>query len=397
MRKTSRKRTSSVDVFPESVQDAMAEIRGKFGEDAVVSGEDLAQPHLRKFPFDIFALDAAIGGGVPRGRISLLWSKEFSAGKSTLALKVAASCQKRCRFCDHRISFRKSGAGTIHVKKPCKCGKNQPGVVVYADIEHTFDAAYARALGFDPDLALIIQPEYAEKGIDIMNAMLAADGVDLLICDSMAALTPTVEAEDGAGKWQQGLQARLNNKWMRAIVSAMNSLGASNDQKPAVILLNQGREKIGIMWGDPNTIPGGKGQKFAASVTIELTGSSVLRVNEKGQEVQKEGEVIGRTILWNVRKNKITGRMGMNGEFKLYNITNDRLNVKLGGVNNDEQILGFAKLFGLVEGAYSYGDVKGHGAVNFIAAAKEAKVWVKLKKEVANILVVSTTVAEEET
>ena len=394
---TAKKHASkTISVFRDGVEDVVAEIRTKYGADSIVAGDNQAQTHLRKFPIDVFALDAAIGGGVPRGRVTMLTSREYSAGKSTLAIKVAASCQKSCRHCDTRIVFRKIGADSIRVIKSCKCGKNQPGIVVYADIEHTFDAQYARALGFDPDLALILQPEYAEKGINIMNAVLASGDVDLIICDSLAALTPTVEAEDGAEKWQQGLAARLNNKWMRALTSAMNKLGASNEQKPAIIILNQGRDKIGVMWGDPSTLPGGKGQGFTASLVIELTGSSVIRMNESGVETKEKGEVIGRTVLWKVKKNKVTGRMGLVGEFKLYSITSDKYGTKLGAVNNEEQILGFAKIFGLVNGSYSYGDVKGQGAVKFIAAMKEAKQWVKLKREVANVLVVSTTVASED-
>ena len=395
--------SKSIAMFSPEIEEVLSQVRSKYGADAIISGANLGQSHLRRFALDVFALDQAIGGGIPRGRVSM-FTGEYSSGKTTLAIRAAASAQKKCRYCDTLMKYtvnagKKKEAVTLKVSKSCECGKNKPGVVVYVDIENTFDRNYAKLLGFDADLGLIVQPEYAEKGINIVVAMVESGEADLIVVDSIAALTPTVEAEEGSEKWQQGLAARLVNKFMRALISALSSLGSKNSQKPAILLINQKRLKIGVMYGNPETTPGGKGQEFTTSLIVDLIGSSAIRLNDKGEETKEKGEPVGRVVLWKVKKNKITGRMGMGGDFKLYNTTLPKWGITPGMVNNEEQILGYAKLYGLIEvrhgGRYAYDGITTQGVRNFLLALREQKKWFKLKKEVTRVHTTVATITEE--
>lgn len=396
-KKPAKVKPQSTNMFAPELLALVNKIRPKYGENSIVSGGELVNVQFRKMPTGVFELDTKIGGGLPRGRFTLIHGEESST-KTSLSVKVCAGAQKRCRFCDTRIKYtvelvEKRGEiePIIHVQKPCKCGKNKPGVVVYLDAEGTLNLDYARKLGMNPDIAYIIQPDYAEQGIDVADAMIRSGEVDVVVVDSIATLTPTVEITESIEKSQMGVAARLVNKALRKWLSGLNSLGPKCETKPAIILINQQREKLGVMFGETLALPAGKGQVFYAALRLELTGGKVIRVDESGRELETKGEIVGRNIRWRVRKNKINGRHSESGEFKYYTKNVPRFGLKVGGVNNEDQIVGFARTLGLVEmgggGNYSYGDVKGRGQPDFIANLKSAKQWNTLKKEVQTQLI----------
>ncbi|KKK80052.1 hypothetical protein LCGC14_2827350, partial [marine sediment metagenome] len=378
-------------VWSASTRTLIQEIRKKFGDDAIVRGSEVAQTQRIRIPTGIFALDAAVGGGIPKGRVTLV-TGGFSATKTSICLKIAAEAQKRCRYCMGLFKYEVlNEEGDIKIIRPCKCGESIPNMVIYADVEGTVDFYdYAPKLGFDPRIALVTQPDYAEQGIDVIDALVRSGDADLVIVDSIAALVPTTEIEKSAEKWQQGLGARLINKFCRKLSSGLNSLGARNMQKPAVVFINQERMMIGIMYGDPTVIPFGKGQEFTASLWIVLKAGKPIRMDERGRRLEQKGEVVGQTISWKVKKNKVSPGQGKTGLFDFITLTSKKLRIKTGDVDNREQILGYAKVLGVVEvsgGAhYSYQGTKGHGERKFIYALRKARKWNQFKRDVTRLI-----------
>jgi recombination protein RecA len=385
------KQSNVKNVWSAETLTLLKKIRKKFGEDAILRGSEVAQTHKVRIPTGIFALDAAVGGGIPKGRITLI-TGGFSATKTSLCLKIAAEAQKRCRYCMGIFRYEvMSDEGKIKILRPCRCGESIPNMVIFADVEGTVDFYdYAPKLGFDPRIALVTQPDYAEQGIDVVDALVRSGEADLVIVDSIAALVPTTEIEKSAESWQQGLGARLINKFCRKLSSGLNSLGARNMQKPAVVFINQERMTIGIMYGDPTVIPFGRGQTFTASLWVILKTGKPIRMDERGRRLEKQGEVVGQSINWRVKKNKVSPGQGRTGSYDFITLTSKKLRIKTGDVDNREQILGYAKVLGVVEvtgGAhYTYQDIKGHGERKFIYALRKARLWNQFKREVTRLI-----------
>lgn len=391
---TKRKRVKGSNiktVWSPATLTLLKQIRKKFGPDAILRASEIAQTQKIRIPTGIFALDAAIGGGIPKGRVTLI-TGGFSSTKTSICLKVAAEAQKRCRICMGLFKYDVlNDEGDIKIIRPCKCGESVPNMVIYADVEGTVDFYdYAPKLGFDPRIALVTQPDYAEQGIDVVDALVRSGEADLIVVDSIAALVPTTEIEKSAENWQQGLGARLINKFCRKLSSGLNSLGSKNMQKPAIVFINQERVTIGLMYGDPTVIPFGKGQEFTASLWIVLKAGKPIRMDERGRRLEKQGEVVGHNINWKIKKNKVSPGVGRTGSFEFITLTSKKLRIRTGDVDNREQILGYAKVLGVVEvtgGAhYSYQDIKGHGERKFIYALRKARLWNQFKRDVTQLI-----------
>jgi len=206
------------------------------------------------------ALDVALGvGGIPKGRITEIYGQE-SSGKTTLAYHVVAEAQK---------------AG---------------GIAAFVDAEHSVDPTYARQLGVDVDALLVSQPDTGEEALEIMDALIRSGAIDVVVLDSVAALVPKAEIEGDMGDSHMGLQARLMSQALRKLGG---SLSKSNT---AAIFINQIREKIGVMFGNPETTPGGRALKFWSSVRLEVRRIETLKVN---------GEAVGNRVKVKVAKNKV--------------------------------------------------------------------------------------------
>lgn len=239
---------------------ALAQIEKQFGRGAIVKLGEKPVLDVPVIPTGSLVLDMALGvGGIPRGRITEIFGQE-SSGKSTLAYHVVAEAQK------------------------------QGGVAAYIDAEHSVDADYARQLGVDVDALLVSQPDTGEEALEIMDALVRSGAVDIVVLDSVAALVPKAEIEGDMGDSHMGLQARLMSQALRKIG------GSLNKSNTAAIFINQIREKIGVMFGNPEVTPGGRALKFWSSVRLDVRRIETLKVS---------GEAIGTRVKVKVAKNKV--------------------------------------------------------------------------------------------
>ena len=237
-----------------------SQIEKQFGEGSLMK---LGSDQIRKIPSistGALAIDLALGiGGVPKGRVVEIYGPE-SSGKTTLSLHIAAEAQK---------------AG---------------GVAAFIDAEHALDPIYASALGVDVDELLVSQPDTGEQALEIANMLIDSEGVDIVVIDSVAALVPQAEIDGEMGQSHVGLQARLMSQALRKLTSSINKT------QTTVIFINQIREKIGVMWGSPETTSGGRALKFYASVRIDIRRIETLKVG---------AEMIGNRVRAKIVKNKV--------------------------------------------------------------------------------------------
>lgn len=290
----------------------------------------------RRIETGIMSFDLALGGGVPMGTIITL-KGEFSSGKSALAHRIGASFQRTCRNCGNPMfiwnEITQDGAEVV-----C-CDNPEPMRVVWFDAEGSYQNQWAERLGMNSDNTYVIRTEFAEQGIDVADAVIRSGECDLLVVDSVAALTPSVEIEQSSEKWQVGVHARLMNKAMRKWVSAQNAVGMSRVVPPTIILINQIRMKIGVMYGSPETSPGGKGIDFASSV--------ICKVKRKGFMEDKSGSApFGQDMEVVVQKNK-TAPPNRSCLFSLY--FRDSAPYYAGSSNLADQLVAIGEYWGLVE------------------------------------------------
>ena len=239
---------------------AIAQIEKNYGKGAIMKLNENQVTSVEVIPTGCLSVDLALGiGGLPRGRIIEIYGPE-SSGKTTLSLHVIAQAQK------------------------------MGGTVAFVDAEHALDPIYARNLGIDTDSLYISQPDNGEQGLDIAEALVRSGGVDVVVIDSVAALTPKAEIDGDMGDSQIGLQARLMSKALRILASVCNK------SKTCIIFINQLREKVGVMFGNPETTPGGKALKFYASIRLD-----VRRV----ESVKEGGELVVNHTKVKVVKNKL--------------------------------------------------------------------------------------------
>ena len=243
-----------------ALETAIAKIEKDYGKGTIMRLGDDISVNVEALSTGSLSLDLALGiGGVPRGRIIEIYGPEAS-GKTTLALHVVASAQK--------------------------CG----GDAAYIDVEHALEPAYARALGVDIDSLLISQPDTGEQALDIAESLVRSGAIDVLVIDSVAALIPRVELEGEVGDTVVGALARLMSQAMRRLA------GAISKNNCTVIFINQRRQKIGVMYGNPETTPGGLALKYYASVRIDVRRIETLKVG---------GEMVGNRTRAKVVKNKV--------------------------------------------------------------------------------------------
>lgn len=252
-----------------------------------------------RIPTGVFGLDYALGGGIPVGRVSLLCG-DRSSSKTTTALRIVGNAQKMCFTC-------------YKWKEQCKCGdKQRGGVAAIIEPEGVFDPDWAKAVGVDLDTLPLAQPEYSEQVIDIGEQLIRSKTVDVILLDSIAAMIPADELEKSSEEWQQGLAARLNNKCWRKWQAAMNEVYRETDIPVTIILINQLRLKIGVMYGNPEVKPGGKGQDFVTSVEVKLAGGQYDFENAKEKDVAPNSVA----LRYKVEKNK-TGPAKIEGEYEM--------------------------------------------------------------------------------
>ena len=243
-----------------ALQSALADLTKRFGDGAIVRLGDAAHLQVATIPTGSLAVDIALGaGGIPRGRVTEIYGPE-SSGKTTLCLHTIAEAQKR------------------------------DGICAFIDMEHALDPAYAARIGVDIDNLYISQPDTAEQALDIAEALVRSGALDVVVLDSVAALVPRAELEGEMGDTHVGLQARLMSQALRKLS------GAIKQSNTAMLFTNQLREKIGVMFGNPETTTGGRALKFYASVRLDI---------RRIQSIKAGGEVVGNRTRVRVTKNKI--------------------------------------------------------------------------------------------
>lgn len=245
----------------EALAAAMKQIEKDFGKGSIMRlGDDKSRMDINAVSTGILPLDIALGiGGLPRGRITEIYGPE-AGGKTTVALHMIAEVQR------------------------------QGGTAAFIDAEHALDPMYAKKLGVDVDNLLISQPDTGEQGLDIAEALIRSAAIDMVVIDSVAALVPKSEIEGEMGDSNVGLHARMMSKAMRKLTAIIGKTGT------AVVFINQVREKVGIMFGNPETTTGGRALKFYSSVRLEV---------RKGEPIKQGAEIIGNRVKIKVAKNKV--------------------------------------------------------------------------------------------
>ncbi len=300
--KTTRKASDSAT----TIKDTIAQIKTKFGDDAIMKLGDKPKVDVNVIPTGSIGLDAALGvGGMPRGRIIEIFGPE-SSGKTTLSLHVIAEAQK------------------------------MNGVCAFIDAEHAMDPEYSKRLGVRIDELLISQPDTGEQALEIVESLVRSGKIDVIVIDSVAALTPKDEIEGDMGAHHVGKQARLMSQALRKLTSIVSKT------KTVVIFINQIRMQIGVMFGNPETTPGGKALKFYTSVRLDIRRIAQIK---KGEEIMG-----GRTRV-KVVKNKVAAPFKQTEFDLMYNE----------GISREGEIIALGEKYGIMTKSgtsYSYKEEK---------------------------------------
>lgn len=288
-----------------ALEAALAQIEKKFGKGSVMTFSSDAVKTVEAIPSGSLSLDIATGiGGIPRGRVTEIYGPE-SSGKTTLTLHLIAEAQK------------------------------EGGKAVFIDAEHAFDPKYAKAIGVNLDDLIISQPDYGEQALEIAETLIRSGVIDVVVIDSVAALVPKSELEGDIEDSNIGLHARLMSKAMRILK------GAVNKSNTALVLINQVREKVGVMFGNPETTTGGRAIKFFADMRMEVRKS----------DIKDSGEKVGSRVRVKIVKNKLAPPF-KEAEFDV---------IYGEGISKEGEIIDLGEKYGIIKksGAwYSYGDTK---------------------------------------
>jgi len=309
------------------VEEAIKAIRAKFGEEAIMKLGEKPKVNVGAIPTGSISLDHALGvGGLPRGRIIEIFGPE-SSGKTTLSLQVIAEAQKK------------------------------GGICAFVDAEHAMDPEYSKKIGVKTNELLISQPDNGEQALEITESLVRSGKIDVIVIDSVAALTPKDEIEGDMGAHHVGKQARLMSQALRKLTAIVAK------SKTIVIFINQIRMQIGVMFGNPETTPGGKALKFYTSVRIDI---------RRIAQIKKTDEVMGNRVRAKVVKNKVAAPF-RSAEF----------DIMYGeGISREGELLALGEKYEIVSksgSSYSYGDIKlGRG---YDAARQFLKENIKISNE----------------
>ena len=292
------------------IENTLKEIKAKFGEEAIMKLGEAPKVDVNAIPTGSIGLDAALGiGGMPRGRIVEIFGPE-SSGKTTLALHTVAEAQK------------------------------QGGICAFIDAEHAMDPQYAKRIGVDIDNLLISQPDTGEQALEIVDSLVRSGKMDVIVIDSVAALTPKDEIEGDMGQQHVGKQARLMAQALRKLTAIVAK------SKTIVIFINQIRMQIGVMFGNPETTPGGKALKFYTSVRIDI---------RRIAQIKKGEEIMGGRVRVKVVKNKVAAPFRQTEFDLMYNE----------GISREGEMIALGEKMGIIQksgASYKYdGEALGRG------------------------------------
>lgn len=278
-------------------------VNGGYGLEVCRQGgkASLSRINIPRVSSGMLSLDLALGGGFPFEKMAII-AGEYSTGKSLIAQQTMSNVEMH----DHKTKLHIDNfKGREH--------EFVPGTALYVDFEFTWDDVWAKTNGVNVENHVIAQPDYAEQGIDLISSALDTNAFDLIIVDSVAQMTPMTEIEESTENWQMGLAARLVNKAVRKWLSGLVQIRQRGEIGPVVLLLNQFRVKIGVQYGDPRTLPGGKGQEFCSSIII-YTHSQKYHDKKPSCEVEQDHVM----LKGEVHKNKTyIPRQNYNFQLKL--------------------------------------------------------------------------------
>ncbi len=304
--KKKEKKADREPVGTANVENTLREIRTKFGDDSIMMLGDKPHVDIDAISTGSIGLDAALGvGGLPRGRIIEIFGPE-SSGKTTLSLHVVAESQKK------------------------------GGICAFIDAEHAMDPEYAKRLGVKTDQLLISQPDNGEQALEIVDSLVRSGKIDVIVIDSVAALTPKDEIEGDMGAHHVGKQARLMSQALRKLTAIVAK------SKTIVIFINQIRMQIGVMFGNPETTPGGKALKFYTSVRIDI---------RRIAQIKKGEEIMGGRVRVKVVKNKVAAPFKQTEFDLMYNE----------GISREGELIALGEKMGIISKSgtsYSYGEEK---------------------------------------
>lgn len=268
--------------------DLIASIRKKHGKNILAPADELQIKKMPRIPTGIFFYDYALGGGgFPAGRTNIIWGHK-STGKTVICLRAMGNAQKLCANC---YTFPDAKTGKCH------CKKFRETICAFLDVEGSWDHDWARLHGVNPDRVLLSVPEYAEQTLDIAEALLRSGDVDFLVIDSLAFLAPENEIKESTAKALQAEQARVLGRGIRKFGAALNHIGNVTGRRPTLLFTNQIRMRVGVLFGNPETQPGGHAPGFSATTETKTFGGKY-----------EMDEVTGRPIYvdmgFKIEKNK---------------------------------------------------------------------------------------------
>ncbi len=320
------------------IDETIAEIKCKFGDDAMMKLGESRKVDVDAISTGSMGLDSALGiGGVPRGRVIEIFGPE-SSGKTTLSLHIVAEAQKNS------------------------------GVCAFIDAEHALDPEYAKKIGVKIDELLISQPDNGEQALEIVESLVRTGKLDVIVIDSVAALTPRDEIEGEMGAHHVGKQARLMSQALRKLTAIVAR------SKTIVIFINQIRMNIGVMFGNPETTPGGKALKFYTSVRLDI---------RRIAQIKKGDEIMGGRVRVKVVKNKVAAPFKVTEFDLMYNE----------GISREGEIIALGEKYNIIQKAgasYSYDEVKlGHGY-------DKTRIFLKENKDLAKEIIQKIKIAQKE-
>jgi protein RecA len=403
-------------------------VREKYGEATITTANRVEYEDVPRLRLGSLSFDFATGGGIPLGKVTMFYGHK-SSGKSTHVYRAIGRAQMLCRNClrpnyeldvveiDYGSDGAPDGYPTHEAKGYCDCvktglceprkreGESQSDFLkrhkdmmensyeefmcVLLDPERSLDPVWADCLGIDRRRLYRVIPGTAEEAIDLSDALLRTGIVDLMAIDSLAVMTPSKEIEDSAENWQQGLQARLLNKAVRKWTSAINDVARETGHVPTMLLINQLRQKIGVMFGSPDTVPGGMGQGFFTALEIKCWASGIENETiELGSKKDKITRSYAIRLNFKCEKNK-TAPPKQEGSFRMFLVDEEAMSK--GSIDEVDYVFKTALKLGMVEkhGAAKYtcqGEIFQSQSAVKAWLREDTKVFDGLKNAILNFL-----------
>jgi recombination protein RecA len=369
-------KVAKLDLVGASMDEIVEKINKKYGENTLARASQALGLIIKFISTGIYALDFSMGGGIPKNRVTEIRGN-FSTLKSTVTCKAIAAFQRG----------------------------HPDGAAFFADLEKSFDPRYAQSLGVNLDRLFIINADSGEQAIDVMTELLDLGRDVFVVVDSIAGLVPTAELEASMDQNFQGLHPRLINRMMRVITGGMKrAMYDSKAPSCTVLAINQMREKIGVVYGSPETSPGGKGREHAYSIMVKFLSSPGDRIMEKVTKNGIEREIrMGQTVRFTITKNKVGGSQFEEGSFEFY--VRPYKDHPAKSVNNEDVLFQYGVFYGVITGEmvsktmrYSFGSLEDLNEINFKKRLVKASASLvnDLYEEILEAIVKEQTAANEE-